>query len=432
MAYSTQQIGVTDASATTYTVTVNCLKLSHLRVYYAGLLADFTEQTDFTMTGTPGNATLTLGGSFGPVDLHGTIRVERDTTLAANVDFQDAATLRESDLDNLFLQNLYLSQEAIDKSADTIVRNAARTKWDASYLVIENLGTPVNANDAARLVDVQNVSISSGNLPAVTVANNSQMLAVNAGSWAVRTTSEIKSSLSCGTAADLDFGTGNDDLGKKSVLDTTYLKAASNLTDVGNLTTTRTTLGIQNLAGLSPGTTADDLVQLNASAQYPSNDGSLIDLSGHAVNSGRLENVAFISIPTQTPNYGATPQPLITFTLTHLVGSSSGCSLNSPASGFALAPGKWEVQINVNVKSTVGGSSGTLVWGVYDITNTATTYQSDTKTLEFPTVFSKYLVLDLTAATGDTQYNISMAETTASSAVPLQFTEGDVILRRYS
>jgi len=429
MAFSVQAFGVTDASQTDYTVTITCLKLSHLKVSYADLLGDYGDETDFTFTGEPGNATLTLGAGFGPVALHGTIRVVRDTTLAAAVDFQDAATLREADLDNLYLQNLYLTQEAIDNADDVINRNASRLAWDTNYLKVENLGAPVSANDAARLVDVQNISLDSGNLPAVTVTQNNRMLAVEGGAWAVQTATEIKALLSFGTAADLDFGTGVDDVVKKSVLDTTYLKAASNLTDVGDLATTKATLGVTDVSGLSVGTGVNNLVQLNGSAQYPSNDGSLIDLSSNTVNSGRLLNVGYIAIGSQTPD-ATTQTPLTLGTLTHLVGDTNGTGLAVPATGFYLAPGKWEVDVSINVKSTSGGTSGTFVWQIYNQTGGGAPYQSASTAVDDTRCFVKSQVFDLTSESGNTFYGIRMEETTASAT--LQFTEGNITVRRYS
>lgn len=62
--------------------------------------------------------------------------------------FNNGSSLTQSDLNNSDLQKLYINQEIIDFESNAITLDSAG-KWDAQSKVIENLGTPTNAPDAA-------------------------------------------------------------------------------------------------------------------------------------------------------------------------------------------------------------------------------------------------------------------------------------------
>ena len=85
-----------------------------------------------------------------------------------------------------------------------------------------------------------------------------------------------------------------------------YLAAASNLSDVTSVSTARTNLGLGSAAVLNAGTSANNVVQLNASAQLPAVNGSLLtnlsptqlDANVSATEFGYLDGVTS-SIQTQ-------------------------------------------------------------------------------------------------------------------------------------
>jgi len=88
-----------------------------------------------------------------------------------------------------------------------------------------------------------------------------------------------------------------------------YLAAASNLSDLASVSTARTNLGLGTAAVLNAGTSANNAVQLNASAQLPAIDGSLltgltstqIDANVSNTEFGYLDGVTS-SIQTQIDN----------------------------------------------------------------------------------------------------------------------------------
>lgn len=92
---------------TTYSVTFPYILKSHVIVSVDGV--DKTSGVDYTWA---------TGASiqFGVAPTNGAvIRIRRETSRgAALVDFQDASTLTEADLDKAFTQSLYISQEAFD------------------------------------------------------------------------------------------------------------------------------------------------------------------------------------------------------------------------------------------------------------------------------------------------------------------------------
>lgn len=101
------------------------------------------------------------------------------------VDFEDAATITEAQLDLVFRQLIFIAQEAIDEAEEAMRKNAGLTAWDAEGLPITDIGAPQVNSDAVRLIDLTNALVAAGNLPVVTVANNDSFLSVVAGVWTV-------------------------------------------------------------------------------------------------------------------------------------------------------------------------------------------------------------------------------------------------------
>lgn len=110
--------------------------------------------------------------------------VKRVTPTSPLVDFNDASTLTEADLDTAKLQSFYIAQEALDALTDNLALDYADDKFNAQSKRIKNLQAPLNASDAATkdYVDtvMSGVNPISG-LPAanVTVANGTGLSAAN-------------------------------------------------------------------------------------------------------------------------------------------------------------------------------------------------------------------------------------------------------------
>lgn len=110
--------------------------------------------------------------------------VKRVTPTSPLVDFNDASTLTEADLDTAKLQSFYIAQEALDALEDNLALDYADNKFDAQSKQIKNVQAPTNASDAATkdYVDtvMSGVNPISG-LPAsnVTVANGTGLSAAN-------------------------------------------------------------------------------------------------------------------------------------------------------------------------------------------------------------------------------------------------------------
>jgi hypothetical protein len=75
--------------------------------------------------------------------------IRRSSSQAARlVDYANASTLTENDLDDDSLQAFYMAQEAIDTAA-TALGLGSNDIWDATSLRIENVTDPTAAQDAA-------------------------------------------------------------------------------------------------------------------------------------------------------------------------------------------------------------------------------------------------------------------------------------------
>lgn len=112
---------VNDTGQTAYSFTKQAMLSTHIKVYYKSVASDNTwtlqDTSKYTISGSTGAWTITLGGSF-PARTNGdTIRIRRETpdTLSGRlVDFQ-AGSIREADLDSAAIQNLYVAEERRDE-----------------------------------------------------------------------------------------------------------------------------------------------------------------------------------------------------------------------------------------------------------------------------------------------------------------------------
>jgi hypothetical protein len=95
------------------------------------------------------------------------------------VDFVDASTLLESDLDLSALQTLYVSQETKDDVDNTIGLTLVGT-YDAQSRRVVNVGAPTDPNDAARKADVDGLVAASSSAASSASAASSSAAASSA------------------------------------------------------------------------------------------------------------------------------------------------------------------------------------------------------------------------------------------------------------
>lgn len=140
----------------------------------AVLLTQTTDYTFFNAT------TIRLNSGATASD---TIILWRSTSQSTrDVDFT-AGTLTEADLDNSAIQMFYMAQEAIDIANLKMGLTNDDASWDAENKTIVNLGTPVNATDAATRAYVNSVLSGAAGIAAGTVDNQVLTWDDGAGAW---------------------------------------------------------------------------------------------------------------------------------------------------------------------------------------------------------------------------------------------------------
>lgn len=145
---------------TDFAFTFPYLKDTHVIVSIDGTETDIndTGAGSFTIVTSPSTLVrLDSGATAGA-----SVRVKRNSlgksnTEPALVDYNDGSVLTEKDLDDAYLHNFYLSQEAVEGAAGGLGMDTTVTSWDANNKKIINVGDPTNTKDAANktYVDTQ-------------------------------------------------------------------------------------------------------------------------------------------------------------------------------------------------------------------------------------------------------------------------------------
>ena len=204
--------------------------------------------------------------------------------------------------------------------SDLASASTARTNLGLGTSATLDVGTTANLvvqlDASARLPAVdgsQLTNISATDSTKLAIANNLSDLA---------SASTARTNLGLGTSSILDVGTtanlvvqldgsarlpavDGSQLTNISATDSTKLAIANNLSDLASASTARTNLGLGTSATLDVGTTANLVVQLDASARLPAVDGSqLTNLPGASAASETVAGV--IEIATNLEAQGAT------------------------------------------------------------------------------------------------------------------------------
>ena len=148
------------SSQTDFAFTFPYLKDTHVIVSIDGTEYDVnsTGAGSFTIVTSPSKLVrLDAGATAGA-----NVRVKRNSLGLAQdesalVDYNDGSVLTEKDLDDAYLHNFYLSQEAVEGASGGLALDSSVTNWDANNKKIINVGDPTNTKDAANktYVDTQ-------------------------------------------------------------------------------------------------------------------------------------------------------------------------------------------------------------------------------------------------------------------------------------
>jgi len=165
----------------------------------------------------------------------------------------------------------------------------ARTNLGLGTAATKDHGT---ANGELVILDAVGLPAVDGSQLTNVTSTDSTKLAIANNLSDLNNVTTARTNLGLGTAATKDHGTANGELvildavGLPAVdgsqltnvtgTDSTKLAIANNLSDLNNVTTARTNLGLGTAATLDYGTSANNLVQLDGSARLPAVDGSLL------------------------------------------------------------------------------------------------------------------------------------------------------------
>tara|TARA_R100000808_G_scaffold24842_1_gene58704 strand:+ start:4624 stop:6258 length:1635 start_codon:yes stop_codon:yes gene_type:complete len=139
-----------DGSTTIFSITINYLSETHLKIYIDGVL----QTTGYTLDPSTNRVTFTSAPTAGSI-----VVIQRNTPKTKAlyqeeiVDFQDGSVLSEEDLDNAVLGLLYITQEAEDAGNTNalsydLVKNAYNAARGDVSQRISNVATPTDTLDA--------------------------------------------------------------------------------------------------------------------------------------------------------------------------------------------------------------------------------------------------------------------------------------------
>ena len=187
----------------------------------------------------------------------------------------------------------------------------ARTNLGLGTAATQDVGT--TANNVVQLDGSARLPAVDGSQLTGITATDSTKLAIANNLSDLNNVATARTNLGLGTAATQDVGTANGNvvqldatglpavdgsqLLNVSATDSTKLAIANNLSDLNNVVTARTNLGLGTAATQDVGTAANNVVQLDGSARLPAVDGS--QLTGIA-GSQSLDDVVQVGSTTAT------------------------------------------------------------------------------------------------------------------------------------
>lgn len=396
---SSTTYNIVDASDATYTFTFDWVRVSHITATINGVAVP---AADIAITGTSGAATLTLSGTtLSSLALNDVLVILKTTPTAFSartVIFTDEGAVSLAALDDAFLHDISLIQDAIDAATNSLVIDSS---WDGDFnaqgLQIQNLGEGLTANSAVTLAQLQAVTTASGALPAVTAAFNGYFLTVQSGSWATASSDVAGSALGLGTAASRTVEVDGSGLYDGSMLDANFLQRGANLSDLTDVGTAQVNLALGSAALQDTGTDPNDVVALDGSGNIPAGVGldSGVDFSGTSVyhkDGGVRDAVQIVEMVegslVNVDNDGVVVSDDFETDATNnvpLVDAGSGApsyelnntapvevSVNATTDVFNLTAGTWEIDMYVSLSNQhVVSGQDRLGLSLYDTSGAA-------------------------------------------------------------
>lgn len=158
-----------------YTIPFEFLREGHIVVKVDGSTSGVTFTIDSSWDELTINTPILLAGQTVTIE-----RVTPVTDASELVSFNDASTLRRSDLETFRKQTLYRIQELDDELTSGLPLDMADSKWDAQSRIIKNVANPGSTQDAATKGYVDTALISSGALPDPSTGNPFDVLRIDA------------------------------------------------------------------------------------------------------------------------------------------------------------------------------------------------------------------------------------------------------------
>lgn len=121
----------------------------YLSVLHLSVVVNGTTVPSNTYTINETSKEVTFNSAVGAGSVVRIVRTTPKTVAGRFVDFDNASILTAEDLDNAYLQNLYIAQEAEDTGSGALPPAQGGTAWDALNRRITNVGNPLASADAA-------------------------------------------------------------------------------------------------------------------------------------------------------------------------------------------------------------------------------------------------------------------------------------------
>ena len=373
---------VSDTSVDAYAFTFDWVRASHIHCSING--TELTPGDAFEVSGDSGAATLTIVGTpFADLEILDEIRIWKETPQTFDtrtVDFAASGVVSEDTMDDAIKHCIALSQDLSDE-LDTALKYNSDDEYDAGSKKIINALPGENATDVATVGQITSIVADAGSLPGATDFADGSILVVNAGDWEVQTADTAVTSLGIGTAGLLDTGELGGNIRTNTQAEATYLQILNNLTDLDDVDAARTALELGTAAVKDTGVLAGQIVELDLSARLPAVDGSLLDLTGHALSGrdgGLLDVMGWFQFTAgQSVDQGSTyPVPSTFLTnsarnldvdtgrgLTAFRNTSTDIAISGTNDTFTLKTGTWVIDLDLVFHSTPTAFTNTVSLG---------------------------------------------------------------------
>lgn len=238
-----------DGSNANFAFTFPYIDQSHVQVRVNGVLTSHTWLSNYTVTVSPAPA-------IGAV-----VEVRRNTPKeVAPVDFTDGSVLLESELDLITRFNLYVAQEAID-AAEGSLSSDSTGNYNAGLKRLTNLAAPIDPGDAVNkqtlVYEYPNVSTVADNIADVEIVaedlGGARLYEADLGSITTSTTSIPIGTSKITTVADniAAVNTAAANLGAIQAAPTNAASAAASATNAANSASDAATSAANALAAVS-------------------------------------------------------------------------------------------------------------------------------------------------------------------------------------